>query len=94
MVSTDTYGNGYNHGCNDTYPRYEYHSVSISCLSVDTYPWKIMFWRWLRSFHPEIITVLRRFKTVILWNKRYITRMMFCKSGYLGNRIRKIKKSK
>ena len=71
-----------------------YHSISLDRMIIDDWPWKEYFWRWLRSYQSEFLTVLRRFKNITLWNKLYIKRMMFCKSGYLGKRIRKIRKSK
>lgn len=93
MVNTDTFTNSYNHYDTYTGTYSLYDSLSYDWdISDRFYSQKLIFWGWLRSYHPETLIILRSFKTVIIWVKRYIRRMMFCKSGYLGKRIRKIRK--
>ncbi len=52
---------------------------------------KEQFWMWLRSLYPLPLHAVETVKDMCLSRKRYFRRLLFCKSGYLPGRIRKIR---
>ena len=60
---------------------------TIKEISIDVL--KKTFWEWLHYKFPTKLFSIKKVINLNFSNKKYFRRTMFCKSGYLPNRLRK-----